>query len=141
MARTYTEGDLAGFEADPTDADGALAWVRFLSKDTGANEGEHSDAEWNALLAKNDITIDGNTYFRPHVTVREWILSQWNRGESESNRLGSITYRDTKAMADSVFTSNSWIDKAINAHLLANNSTKTLEGELTQGQFEVKLVI
>ena len=141
MARTYTEGDLAGFKADPTDADAALAWARFLSKDTGTSEGENSDAEWNALLAKNTEVINSTTYYRPHLTVKEWILSQWNRGESESNRLGSIKYRDSKAMAESLFNQNVWMDEAINAHLLAAGSTLTLESSLDQGQFEVKLVI
>ena len=136
----YDATTLADFKADPTDATSALNWLKFILRDTSTNEPNHDDDEYNALLAKDIITIDSFVFYRPHVTASSYISSDWTRGESESNRSGSINWRDAKTLAENVFNQHSWMDDAINAYLLANGSSETLEGSLPTSRNQLQLV-
>ena len=137
----YDASTLTDFKADPTDATSALNWLRFILRDTSTNEPTHTDAEYTALLSKDLITISAITFYRPHVTASAYLASDWTRGESESNRNGSIDWRDAKSLAESVFNSYSWMDDAIDAYLLANDSTETVASSLASTRNQLQLVI
>ena len=137
----YAARTLAAFKGDPTNATSALNWLRFILRDTSSNEPQNSDDELNALLTADIMTINSTAYYRPHVTAANYILSDWTRGESESNRLGSITWRQAKVMANGITSSYSWFDDAIDAHLLAAGSQETVASSLPRGSNELQLVI
>lgn len=102
MPQTYTESDLN--LNDPTSSNWALAWVRFIAKDTPINsvwpEYTISDAEWTALLnltaVKYDSDGDGTkeTYYLPVEAVITKIVSDPTFAQSVSEDGYSTTYRD-----------------------------------------------
>ena len=78
MARTYDESKLLPITA--TSLECARTWVRFWLKDkpseaTAENTGEQwpneslSDAEINAALELPKVTVNEQTYYRPHVVA------------------------------------------------------------------------
>ena len=102
MAQTYTVSDLN--LADPTSSNWALAWARFIAKDTPINsmwpEYSITDEEWTALLDITAVAFDSNydvvkeTYYFPVEAVITKVVSDPTFAQSISEDGYSTTYRD-----------------------------------------------
>ena len=100
--KTYNTSDLN--LGDPTSIDWALAWVRFIAKDTPVNSTWHSysidDDEWLALLNITAIQFDSNNdgtkekYYVPVEAVITKIVADPMFAQSVSEDGYSASYRD-----------------------------------------------
>lgn len=135
MARTYNLTHLA--LNDATDADWALAYVRFALRDkpneaTAYPIDSLSDEEVNAALTAQalvDESVTPNvTYYAAHrvaaalVTGNPTWISRWSSaGVSEA-------FRDAEATAKAIIRAGRWIDQAI---------ALESDGRLTAGQLRL----
>lgn len=106
----YDSSKLAVWQADPSDADGALAWVRLRASD---KDDFFVDAEWQAELLADAVTIDGTLYFRPHETAARVIASDAARPLAESTLKASITREGALTLASRIRKENRWMDDLI----------------------------
>jgi hypothetical protein len=107
----YDQSVLAA--ADATDLAWAIAWTRFLLKDTSTTE-TYSDTELTAVIKAAAFTAEDDTiYYRPHVAAANLVRSDPDRALSEGLLGASITNRDPASVARSIRTSNAWVDDLI----------------------------
>ena len=99
--------------ADATSAVWALAWARFMLKDTGDTE-VYSDTELLAFLTATAFTSeDDDVYYRPHVVAAALVKSDPDRALSEGLLGASITNRDPGAVARAIRAAGRWVDDLI----------------------------
>lgn len=99
--------------ADATSAVWALAWARFMLKDTSTTE-VYSDTELTAVLAATAFTAEDDTvYYRPHVAAANLVKSDPDRALSEGLLGASITNRDPGAVARAIRAAGRWVDDLI----------------------------
>jgi hypothetical protein len=109
----YDQSVLA--DADATDLAWAIAWTRFLLKDTSSTE-TYSDTELTAVIKATAFTAEDDTiYYRPHVAAANLIRSDPDRALSEGLLGASITNRDPVSVARSIRNNNAWVDDLIEA--------------------------
>ena len=107
----YIEVNLSPHE--PTEEPWALAWCRFLVRDTSDTE-LYSDAELLATLEAHAFTAsNGSTYYRPHVAAASLIVSDPDRALSESLLGSSFQHRHPGDLAKDVRAAGKWIDDLI----------------------------
>ena len=118
MARTYDLTDLAA--SDTTDADWALAYVRFALRDKPNDANAYPalsllDAEILAALEANATEYESDTYYAAHRTAAklllgnpEWVQRYSAGGYSEEVRPASQIARD-------IVSAGAWIDAAISS--------------------------
>jgi len=137
MARTYSTSDLA--LNDPTDADWALAYVRFALRDKPNDASAYpsdslEDEEINAALTGNKLVDDGVTpnvtYYQPHRVAADllegnpWWVTRFNAaGYSEE-------LRDVSSIAKGLRRAGRWIDESI---------TDSTDGRLGATSLDVRL--
>lgn len=122
MARTYTEANLAS--PDTTSTDWALAFVRFVLRDTPNDastfpEYSMTDAEISAALEVDAITDkvslggDGSVYYPAHRTAARLLRTNPQYAE----RISVAGYTETRTPASQLATrivrANSWVDEEI----------------------------
>lgn len=122
MARTYSLANLA--LNDTTDADWALAYVRFALRDTPNDasaypEGSLQDEEINAALEAGKITDtvvsggDGTAYYFPHDVAADLLrgnpywLERWSAAGYSEER------RKVSAVARGILKQGRWINASI----------------------------
>lgn len=108
----YDPGNLQ--PSDPTDAAWALAWVRFLTRDTAVTP-ERADAELTALLTATAWVHDGSTYYRPHWAAATLVEGDPDRPDAESTLGASVTNRNADGLARSIRRAGAWVDDLIEA--------------------------
>lgn len=122
MARTYSTADLA--LNDPSDADFALAYVRFALRDKPNDASTYpaaslDDEEINAALEAGKITDaiadggDGTSYYRPHLTAAELLQGNPEFVERFSAGGYSEQARSAGAIARGIRRQGRWIDASI----------------------------
>lgn len=102
---------------DVTDVEWALAWTRFLLRDTGDTE-VYSDAEAFAIIKAtawaytnpSGVTV---TYYRPHQAAASLIESDPDRAIQESILGVSTTVRTPGSAAASIRRAGRWVDDLI----------------------------
>ena len=99
---------------DTTDGTWALAWTRFLLRDTSATPA-FADAELNAVLESTAFEHETVTHYRPHVAAATLIESDPDRATSESILGVSTTTRSPTAIASAIRKSGRWVDDRIEA--------------------------
>lgn len=112
MSSSYDPSDLQG--TDPTSEAWALAWARFLLRDTVVPFA-YEDAEVEAVLTSTAFTHSGSTYYRPHVAAAALVESDPDRPISESLLSASVTHRSGGSIARGIRTSGAWVDDLIEA--------------------------
>jgi hypothetical protein len=112
----YDEANLT--PADTTSLAWALAWTRFLLRDTSSEE-MFSDTELEAVLTStsfvDETTSPSTRHYRPHVAAGDLIESDPDRAVSESTLGASIESREPSSIARSVRRTGRWIDDTIEA--------------------------
>ena len=102
---------------DLTGLDWAIAWTRFLLKDTDADNELFSDTELQAVIEamRFDVEEDGVTtsYYRPHVAAAHLITTDPDRAVTESLLGSSVTTQSPGSVARAIRASGRWIDDAI----------------------------
>lgn len=122
MASTYETVDLA--LNDPTDADWALAYVRFALRDkpndaSAYPPGTLDDAEINALLEATkvqDVTANGGDdayYYQPHKVAADLLVSNPGWVTRWSVPGASEEYRRPGDVAAGILRAGRWIEKSI----------------------------
>ena len=106
----YTAANLTPH--DTTDLDWALAWVRFVMRDTSALE-QYTDAEYTAVLGAHAFVENAVTYYRPHVAAAALVASDPERAISEALLGANLTHRDPSAIALAIRSQCRWIDALI----------------------------
>ena len=100
-----------------TDVEWALAWTRFLLRDTTDTE-VYSDAEALAVIkafAWTHTTSAGvsTTYYRPHQAAASLIESDPDRASTEAIMGVSLTTRKPGAIASAIRRAGRWVDDLI----------------------------
>ena len=133
MARTYDLVDLAA--NDTTDADWALAYVRFALRDKPNDANAYpalslQDEEIGAALTANAITYDSVPYYAAHRTAAKLLLGnpEWVQRYSAGGY--SEELRSADSIARDIISAGSWIDAQI--------ATET-DGAVTLGQIRLRL--
>ena len=99
---------------DPTSLEWAVAWTRFLLRDTSTTP-LFNDTELVALLDATAFVVAGVPYYRPQVTTAHLIAGDPDRALSESLLGVNITTRDPTSVARSIRALHRWIDDEIEA--------------------------
>jgi hypothetical protein len=135
MARTYDVTDLA--LNDPTSADWALAYVRFVLRDKPNDAdaypiGSLLDAEINAALEGQALEDDDDgsatTYYPAHRVAARLLSANPEFVQRWSAAGVSQEFRNAKDLARDIITAGSWVDVTI--------STLT-DGRLAPGQLRL----
>ncbi len=95
-----------------TNVEWALAWTRFLLRDTSTPE-VYSDTELVAVVTANAWTYESVTYYRPHQAAASLIESDPERASTEAIMGVSITTRKPTAAAASIRRAGRWVDDLI----------------------------
>lgn len=108
----YDSGDLN--PNDTTSSDWALAWTRFLLRDTSTTPA-FADAELTAVLESTAFEHETVTYYRPHAAAASLVESDPDRATSESILGVSSTTRSPTAIANAIRRAGRWMDDLIEA--------------------------
>jgi hypothetical protein len=135
MARTYDLTDLA--LNDPTDADWALAYVRFALRDkpneaTAYPLGSLTDEELEPLIAGMALSdeVDGSTetYYPAHRIAARILASNPEFVQRWSAAGVSQEYRAARDVARDIVTAGAWVDASI---------SDLTDGRLAPGQLRL----
>ena len=116
MARTYDLVDLAANDA--TDADWALAYVRFALRDKPNEANAYPalslfDEEIAAALAAAAVTYETDTYYPAHRVAAKLLRANPEFTTRWSAAGVSEEYRDAADVARAIIEQGAWIDAAI----------------------------
>ena len=133
MARTYDTTDLA--LNDPTDADWALAYVRFALRDKPNDASAWptlslQDEEIEAQIEGMALTHDSVTYYPAHRIAAKLLLSnpEWVQRYSAGGYSEEV--REASVIAKGIINGGSWIDASINT---------STDGAIALGQIRLRL--
>jgi hypothetical protein len=106
----YTAADLT--DAALSDASQAIAWARFIVRDTEEPYTYH-DVELMALLNGTAVRYEAATFYRPHYVAATLIRTDPDRAISESIDNASKTKPDPDVIADRIMRAYRFIDDRI----------------------------